>query len=89
MLILNSCQNKAEIEYPCAWNFKVIGIDQGRLEQAIDQVMGDRQYLLTKSRSSSGGKYLSLSLETVVEDEATRNSIYVALKKHPEVKMVL
>ena len=89
MLILNTCQKKAEIEYPCAWNFKVIGTDRGRMEQAIVQVMGDRQYLLTASRSSSGGKYHSLNLETVVEDEAARNAIYAALKEQADVKMVL
>ncbi|MFC1513337.1 DUF493 domain-containing protein [Thermodesulfobacteriota bacterium] len=51
--------------------------------------MGEQQYLLTHSRSSSGGKYQSMQLETVVENEDRRNGIFNALKNHAAVRMVL
>ncbi len=89
MLILNSCQNKAEIDYPCGWEFKVIGGSSSRLTEAVAGVMAQRDYLLTPSRSSSSGKYLSFTLETVVADEGDRNAIYAALKAHPDIRMVL
>ncbi|MDH5298542.1 MAG: DUF493 domain-containing protein [Desulfobulbaceae bacterium] len=86
---MNDSKEQAAIDYPCAWNYKVIGIDGERLREAIATVMGSRNFLLTPSHASSGGKYLSMGLETVVEDEVTRNAIYGALKQHPDVKMVL
>jgi len=89
MLILNSCRSKVEIDYPCAWDFKVIGTDPARLQEVVAGVMAGRDYLLTPSHHSSSGKYHSLTLEAVVSDEADRNRIYNTLKEHPEIKMVL
>jgi len=88
-MILNNSPDKAEIEYPCSWSYKVIGLDAGAVEKAVAVVLGEQQYLLTQSRSSSGGKYQSLHLETVVESEERRNGIFNALKSHAAVRMVL
>ncbi|MDH4321535.1 MAG: DUF493 domain-containing protein [Desulfobulbaceae bacterium] len=89
MMILSGSPDKAEIEYPCSWNYKVIGIDAVAVKNAVAEVLGGQPYILTPSRSSSGGKYHSLNLETVVESEVRRNAIYAALKSHAAVKMVL
>ena len=89
MMILNNSSDKADIEYPCAWNYKVIGLDAETLQSAVAMVLGEQQYLLTHSRSSSGGKYQSMHLETVVENEDRRNAIFNALKSHAAVRMVL
>ena len=88
-MLLNNSPDKAEIEYPCAWNYKVIGLDAEALQHAVAVVLGEQQYLLTHSRSSSGGKYQSMQLETVVENEDRRNGIFNALKNHAAVRMVL
>jgi len=87
--ILNTTTDKAEIEYPCAWNYKIIGLDVEALQKAVAMVLGAQQYLLTHSRSSTGGKYQSMSLETVVETEERRNAIYNSLKNHAAVRMIL
>ena len=89
MKILNNTKEKAEIEYPCAWNYKVIGIDVEALQNAVATVLGSQQYLLTHSRSSSSGKYQSMHLETVVDNEERRNVIFAALKNHAAVRMIL
>ena len=89
MMILNNSPEKAEIEYPCSWNYKVIGLDSEAVQKAVALVLGEQQYLLTHSRSSSGGKYQSLQLETVVVSEERRNVIFNALKNHAAVRMVL
>ncbi len=89
LMILNSSPDKAEIDYPCSWNYKVIGVDAAAIQNAVATVLGGQPYILTPSRSSSGGKYHSLNLETVVESEGRRNAIYAALKSHAAVKMVL
>ena len=89
MMILNNSPDKAAIEYPCSWSFKVIGLDAEALRKAVAVVLGDQQYLLTHSRSSSSGKYQSLHLETVVDSEERRNGIFNALQNHAAVRMVL
>lgn len=85
----NECKTKPDIDYPCTWPFKVIGASRNELEKAIDEVVGKRESLVSFSRSSSGGKFVSLNLELVVENEEDRNSIYVGLCKHQAVKMVI
>ena len=89
MIILNNSKDKVEVEYPCSWSYKVIGIDEEDLKNAVAVVLGEQKYLLTHSRSSSGGKYKSMCLETVVESETRRNAIFNALQSHAAVRMVL
>ena len=84
-----NCKTKPDIDYPCSWSFKVIGNSRKELENAICETVGDRENLVSFSRSSSGGKFHSLNLELVVETEEDRNSIFTALSKHVSVKMVL
>ncbi|MEW6595089.1 MAG: DUF493 domain-containing protein [Thermodesulfobacteriota bacterium] len=77
------------LEYPCAWVYKVIGADGEELRAAIREILSGREHLVTPSRTSRSGRYLSLDIEVVVQDEAERNAWYVALKGHPAVVMVL
>lgn len=79
---------KPEINYPCAWSYRVIGSDETRLRAVILEVIGDAQHSLRLANESSQGHYRSLALEVVVRDEAHRNSIFSALGKHPDVRFV-
>ncbi len=80
---------KPIIEYPCKWLYKVIGSDRAQLQQAINNIIADTQCEITLSNSSSSGKYLCLNLEITVRNEEERNSIYLDLKEHPHIKIVL
>jgi putative lipoic acid-binding regulatory protein len=80
---------KLLIEYPCRWLYKIIGSDQGELEQAVQQIISGPQCTITVSRSSSSGKYISINCEVEVYSEENRNDLYMALKQHPAVTMVL
>jgi len=84
-----SCKEKPDIQYPCSWLYKVIGKDETALRKAIQTVLGTENLLITSSHSSSGGKYISLNVETVVNDEAERLSGYQNLKNHAAVKVVM
>lgn len=84
-----SCKDKPSIQYPCAWTYKVIGTDETDIRAAIETVLGKKNLLITKSHSSSGGKYLSLNAETVVEDDESRLRHYQNLKNHAAVKVVM
>ena len=77
------------LEYPRPWAYRVIGTDESRIRQAVTETLGDAEYELELSNSSSGGKYISMNLETVVASEEARNSIHAALTNHPAVKMVI
>jgi len=84
-----TCKEKPSIEYPCSWVYKVIGLDENALRRAIEAVIGTKNILVTLSHSSSGGKYCSLNIELVVEDDETRLKYYQHLKNHAAVKVVM
>lgn len=78
-----------QINYPCSWLYKVIGSDRENLHQALLEIVGKASCDITFSKSSSRGKYHCLNLEITVRSEEERNEIYMALKTHPNVKIVL
>lgn len=81
--------DRPEIEYPCPWGYRLIGTDEREIRIAVVDVLGAREYDLTVSRTSSGGRYVSLSLRLHVADEADRDAIYEALRIHPATTTVL
>jgi len=83
------CKRKPKIDYPCPWLFKVIGSDREALAAAITEVLGERQHLLTYSKSSGNGKYHSFNLEVVVESETHRDELYRTLAARAVIKTVL
>jgi len=102
MEILNDSKKKVVIEYPCNWCYKVIASERKALEQAIRDVIDEREqkvngkareaslgYKITPSNKSKGGKYTSLNLDLLVHNEDDRTFIFEALKKHQDIKMVL
>lgn len=80
---------KLELEYPCSWCYKVIATEKEALQQAIKDVISEREHKLTHSNNSKSGKYVSMNLDLLVHNEDDRNFIYEALKKHQDIKMVL
>ena len=80
---------KVKLDYPCQWLYKVIGIEEGQLRQAIAEIIPDTPCEINLSNSSSSGKYLCLNVELTVESEEERNTIYESLKAHQHVKIVL
>jgi len=88
---------KPNIEYPCPWDYKIIGTDESILRQAVNdclavamsQAAGDREFELGMSRTSDGGKFVSLKLNLMVLDEAERNGIFKSLAEHPAIRIVI
>jgi hypothetical protein len=79
---------KVSIDYPCLWNYTMIGSDEAGMRAAIaDATAGAGD--VKASRSSATGKYVSLHIAVQVENEQRRNAIYETLRKEPSVKMVL
>lgn len=82
-------EHKLELEYPCNWCYKVIASEQKALQQAVKDVILEREHKLTPSNSSKSGKYISMNLDLLVHNEDDRTFIFDALKRHQDIKMVL
>ncbi len=89
MEIINDSQEKLILEYPCSWSYKLIAGEKESLQQAISDVIQEREHTLKHSNNSKSGKYISMNLDILVHNEDDRNFIYEALKKHQNIKMVL
>ncbi len=80
---------KPAIEYPVAWQYKIIGDSREAIAEAVSASVKEIPFLLTVSKTSSGGKYISMNLELVVETEQQRLGLYDQLARHPKIKVVL
>ncbi len=86
---LDEFGEKLQLEYPCAWVYKVVGFHRASIENAISEIIQEKTVAITLSNQSRNQKYIALNLEVIVDNEAERNAIYIALKAHAEIKMVL
>jgi putative lipoic acid-binding regulatory protein len=81
--------DKPLITYPCRWDYKIIGADAQRLRGVVALIMKDIEHTVADSNRSPGGKYCSVALTVMVRDEAHRDQIFMALRDHEDVIMVL
>lgn len=88
-MILDSNSKKPNIEYPCNWDYKVIGTDVDKMINVIEQSVEGMDYKISSSNVSSKGKYFSLNLTVFVSSEVIRDIIFAKLKASEFVKMVL
>ena len=89
MEIINDSKKKLELTYPCSWTYKLIGHEKEAIQKAIHDVIVERSHNLNHSNASKTGKYVSMNLELVIQNDDERNFIYEALKAHQNIKMVL
>ncbi len=89
MEIINDSKKKLELTYPCGWSYKLIGYEKEAIQKAIHDVIIEREHKLTHSNKSKGGKYTSMNLDLVIQNEDERNFIYEALKAHQNIVRVL
>lgn len=82
-------EGKPEINYPCVWQYKVIGRDHDRIKWAIEEICSPVPVKISYSHSSSSGKYHSYNAEIEVQDDEGRLAIYRALHGHPDIQVVL
>ena len=87
-MIDNRENEKASIDYPCEWVYKVIGSDKASVHGATASIMQDSAYQINDSNASKTGKYLSFNVTVIVGDEACRNKIYEGFKVHDDIKFV-
>lgn len=83
----NSC--KPNIDYPCLWQYRLIGEDRAAILEAIQVTVDINCCVITEGNTSSGGRYLSLNLEITVGNEAERLRLYQVFSDHPAIRVVL
>ena len=88
-MILDSNSKKPHINYPCDWQYKVIGTDVDEMIKVIEQATVGMDYNISSSNVSSKGNYFSVNLKVFVTSEAIRDIIFAKLEASEFVKMVL
>jgi putative lipoic acid-binding regulatory protein len=88
-MILGSDNKKPNIEYPCNWDYKIIGTDVDEIIKAIELIADGMEYEISSSKVSSNGNYFSLNLKVFVTSEVIRDIIFSKLVANEFVKMVL
>jgi len=82
-------QEKAEIEYPTSWGYKVIGTDKEAIKACIKEIMGDKKHLCSLGNSSRTGKFHTYNTSCIVYSEEERYKIFSFFEKHDDIKMVI
>ncbi len=88
-MILDSNSKKPNIDYPCNWQYKVIGTDVDQMIKTIEEIVEGMEFYISSSKISSQGKYSSLNLKVFVTSETIRDIIFAKLEASEFVKMVL
>ncbi|MCF6172624.1 MAG: DUF493 domain-containing protein [Campylobacteraceae bacterium] len=78
-----------KLEYPANWKYKIILEKQHDVQKIAKEILNEKEHTIKKSQNSSSGKYSSHSLETLVQSDSERKSIFEALKQHKQIKFVL
>ncbi|MDG2422704.1 MAG: DUF493 domain-containing protein [Phycisphaerales bacterium] len=78
-----------DLEYPCAWEYRVIGADLDALKAAVREVMAGKAYECEPGNTSEGGRWRTLVVSLEVADEAERVGLYRSLQANEAIKMVL
>jgi len=80
---------KPGINYPCLWQYTVITMDRNALYTAVAEHLGEATARLSENRTSSGGRYVSMNLELIVNSDGHRLRLSQFLAALPAVKVVL
>ncbi len=80
---------KPEIQYPCQWEYRIIGEDRAAMHLAITTAVAAAECSINDANVSSSGRYISLSLKITVNNDAERLQLYRFLAGEPAIRMVL
>ena len=88
-MMQNNSGCKPEIQYPCRWQYRLIGEERTAIIAAVSAVTDITVCVISEGNVSSGGRYLSLSVEMTVNDEAERLRLYQRFAADPAIRVVL
>jgi putative lipoic acid-binding regulatory protein len=80
------------MKFPCTFPLKVMGLNAPEFPEAVLSVFEkhmDREQLSCATRTSSGNKYLSITVTFTASSREQLDTIYEELNSHPLVVMTL
>lgn len=88
-MLMDENSKRPEIEYPCNWDYKIIGTDVSEMIKIIEEAVGDLSYEISPSNISKKGNYFSLNLTVSVPSEIVRDIIFQKISSSAFVKIVI
>lgn len=88
-MLIDENSKRPEIEYPCNWDYKIIGTDVSEMIKIIEEAVGDLSYEISPSNISKKGNYFSLNLTVSVPSEIVRDIIFQKISSSAFVKIVI
>jgi len=80
---------KVEIEYPCRWEYRLVGRDEFGIKEYAKRLAGEKPHSLGDSNKSSSGKFSSIIFEVLVYNEDERVYFYEELRKNSDILYIL
>ena len=77
-----------KMAYPCTWHYRIIGNSKEELHLAALEIL-DKEFISTPAKESKGGKYHSINIEVIVENQDERDAIFAKFYHDSRVKFVL
>lgn len=87
MIDLNN--HKLELDYPCNWCYKIIIKHEHNANKIAKNIFESREYKVTKSKISSGGKFKSYNIDLLVTSHEDRTNIHKMIEEHKDIQMVV
>jgi putative lipoic acid-binding regulatory protein len=81
-MILDSNNQRPKIDYPCEWNYKVIGTNIEGMIKAIEIAVAGIEHEISSSNVSSKGNYFSINLKVFVTSEVIRDIIFAKIENY-------
>ncbi|ANV98411.1 hypothetical protein BBW65_06205 [Helicobacter enhydrae] len=85
---MQTLEGKPQIDYPTQWEYRLIGSQREALLALIEEVI-EHPSVIKDGQQSSGGKFVSVIVQTLVQDEAERDRIFMRFKQSSVVNLVL
>lgn len=79
---------KEKIQYPCQWHYRIIGNDKKELNEAALEIL-DKEFITAPCKESKSGKYHSINIEVLINNQQERDEIFTKLRKDPRIYYVL
>ena len=86
---MNTIEGKPQIDYPCEWEYRLIGRDAAAVAAAAMGAVGGAAHRLEPSHTSSKGTFVSIRLIINVANEEQRLAIFEALRTNSAILHIL
>lgn len=80
---------KPNIDYPCMWGYRVIGLTKEVVLNAISNVLGDEVIVSPNEHFSSSHKYVAINCQIRVESNEERMKYFDSLVNQSGIIMVI